>query len=1054
MIHFRIATLAWFSCMLAMHLASAAEARYVARFSDGSRHEGNNLVNWHETNAQPQLEGRSLWDANNPFRWLRDRTLAPGPEPSAFVELVTGDRFPGTVTVYEAVGDDYDPLPSHFLVEPTCTLRPPQEAKDSTIRIVSSSVRRIVWQRRERSRYQPGTLLMRDGRTLAYRAIRFDDGAASILTAEGNRRVPFNEIAEAHLPTTDLWQAYVQELAILSPQGNSRLYQVETTEGLRITSSKDRLAIHTQGGGNEPHRWFHGLQPAWSLDVLWVPNETIWLRQSFAPHELPLSRLPLSDVKHVAALGKTGEPLQRDRNLALEPLRSGNKEWGFGFGCTTTTDLVFELPRGVKSLKGSAGLDRMAGKGGCAKAQVLWGAKDPAMVWESPVLVGSDQAVDFGPLPCPAPSERSKLVLRADALHIGRPAGADPFEVRDFVDWLDPILELDPAVLIPEVRQQITPTQPALAQWQVDNSLNAPAKAPKFESFLDKRARSPGRFRTGVVLEQALSLTRKFSPGPRDQWLVMFVTRPLNQGNEPRLEARIEGELVGEFKVPLGEGHVRPLAVPLVGYQSAERSEIEVKLTLHSEPSSGPVEFRSLRTTEQLPTLYRVFEEESHFAAVEGKEPSLDMGDTRFGVHALKVANGSAVRLTFPRPLRVRENPKWSEYRQLRFTLRKKGKGSVLLEFEGDGDRTRIVRYGSPKGAPPEQVKAFERDLPDEWMHDLTRDLYSDFGAFDASAVTIRVPDGDYALLDHIYLAGQWNDFEFINRAPSLETVNRKRDQALVDELLKKLKPSLISIDFGDGIVGDGVITSYQGDILTAGHLVRAPNREVKITLHDGKEVKGKTRGIFRDVDIGLVQIEGQGGYPALGVNHWMELGSQQFFVGAGRKQGAKAETLEGGALDLRRNFQGTAWTTLEIPSGVTGGVLVEQNGNPVGILTRYSPFGGAEFGLTYKLNEVDGRLKNGEVWGKWKAGFGPDFAMQVETKGSGPTVTKVEAAAQASGVQAGDVIAKVDGQEVRAIEDVYRALAERDPGHEAAFELQRSGQPVTAKIKLVPRRP
>lgn len=1046
--------------LLALAIAASsgwgAEPRYVARFSDGSRLEGNALVNWHEINAQPQLEGRSLLDPNNHFRWLRDRTLSPAPPPAAYVELVTGDRLPGNAVGYDALGDDYDPLPAHFLVEPLCTLRPPQEPSRTTLRIVATSVKRLVWQARERAKYQPGNLLLRDGRTVAFRAIRFEDGSVSALTSEGTRKVPFNEIAEAHLPAGDFWQRYLEELAVLSPQGTARLMQLETTDGLSITGSRDRMAIHAQGGGNEPQRWFHGLQPAWSLDILWVPNEKVWLRRSFASNEVALSRVPPSEVKHQSTLGKLGEPWQRDRNIAGEPLRSGGKEWGFGLGASTTTELTFDLPPGARSIRGSIGLDRLAGKGGCAKGVLSCGSKEVVRLWESPVLQGSDAAHDFGPLPCPAPSERQKIVLRADALHVGRPAGADPLEIRDFVDWLDPLIEFDPAIWLPQTRQKLSSALPALASWHVDVDGATAGKPPRFEPFMEKGAPQPGRFRTGVVLEQPLVVSRKMTPTARDQWLMVHVTRPNNVGNEPRVEAHIEGELVGEFKVPVNEGKVRPLAVSLVGYQDAKRPEIDVKLTLFSEPSSGPVEWRSLRTAEQLPTLYRVFEEENHFRSIEGPAPALDAGDGRFGVQSLKLSAGSVAEIKFDRPLRIRENPNWGEYRQLRFSLRKKGKGYVLIELQGKGDQRRVLRYGSTKDAPAEPVKAHDRDLPEEWVFDFTRDLIGDFGAFDLEGITLRVPDGEYALFDHIYLAGQWDDLSLITKTPSLEMVNRKRDKAIADDLVKKIKPFVALIDFGEGRIGNGVLTNYNGELLTVGHLLVAPNREVKIKLADGKEIKGKTRGIWRDVDIGMVAIEPAGGYPPIAVNNWMELGTQQLCVAAAHRQGAKLDALEGSAVDLRRIFRGTAWTTFEIPQGLTGGPLVEQNGQLVGILTRHSPFGGAEYGLTLKLNEVEARLRNGEVWGKWKSAMGPVFGFEADSVPQGAQVVTVDPAgpAMAAGIQKGDIVAKVDGQPTRGIEDLYAILAERDAGHEAAVDLIRNGQPVAVKIKLAPRTP
>jgi hypothetical protein len=79
--HLRL--LACLALALVASFAWAAEPRYAARFADGSRLDGNALVNWHEINAQPQLEGRSLLDPNNHFRWLRDRTLSPAPLPAA-----------------------------------------------------------------------------------------------------------------------------------------------------------------------------------------------------------------------------------------------------------------------------------------------------------------------------------------------------------------------------------------------------------------------------------------------------------------------------------------------------------------------------------------------------------------------------------------------------------------------------------------------------------------------------------------------------------------------------------------------------------------------------------------------------------------------------------------------------------------------------------------------------------------------------------------------------------------------------------------------------------
>jgi S1-C subfamily serine protease len=1034
----------------------AAEARYVARFSDGSRHEGNALTNWHDDSGQPQLEGRSLLEAGNPFRWLRDRTQSPGPEPNAYLEMVTGDRLPGSVVSYQSTGEWYDPAPAHFVVEPQTPLRPQQAATHSTVRVLASYVKRIVWQRREAARFQPNSLLMRDGRTINYRAIRFDDGFVSILAAEGNQRIAFQEIAEAHLSPGDFWQRYLEELAVLSPEGTSRLYQLETTDGLIVTGSKERLAIYHHTNAGDPKYWVHGLQPAWSLDILWIPNEKVWLRRSFAPHEVPLSRLPVSNVEHRSVLSRMSEPVRRDRNLEQEPLRSGGKEWGFGLGTTTTTEIAFELPPGAKSLRGSIGLDRLAGKGGCARGEILIGAATPQKIWESPVLVGSEAAHDFGPLSFPAPAESQRLILRADAMHVGRPAGADPFEVRDFVDWLDPILEFDAAVLQATVREKLTSAMPVWSQWNVALPIAAD-KPPKFESFRDKFAASPGRFRFGTILEQPLALTRRLALSPQDQWLVMHVSRPVAQGSEPRLEVRIGGELVGDFKVPLNEGQVRPLAVPLLGYHGGQQAEIDVQLTLHAEANAGSIEWRSLRTAEQLPFLYRVFEEENRFAPLTGEAPTLDKGEPTYGVKALRMAAGSSARIEFDRPLRIRDNPTAGEYRLFRFHLQKHGKGHVLVEFEGQGDRgpRRALRVGPLMDPPPEQVALQDAELTQDWIM-FQRDLFSDLGSFDIHAITLHVPDGEYALWDHIYLAGRWDDLEQILKAPSPELLHRKVDAAVTEELLAAAKPFVVLVDFGDGRIGNAVITKGGGEMLSAGHLVQAPNRDVTITLPDGSEVQGKTLGIAREFNLGMLKIDPAGSYQALGMNTWAEPSTQHYYLALSHAKGKKVEEPEAKLVDLRRVFQGTLWTTYRPANGLCGGALVNKEKQLAGILTRYSPFGGAEYASMQKVNEIEERLRNGEVWGKWRDGTGPALGFSSQPHADGAKVTAIEPGGPAAeaGLMAGDLVTKFDSQATRGPADIFAAIAERDPGHEATLEVLRNGQPVALKLKLAPRMP
>src|SRR4030095_16024505 len=186
----------------------------------------------------------------------------------------------------------------------------------------------IVWQRRGRQPYQPGTAILRDGRMLVYRAVRFHSGQCHLLLPEGgDQRVAWSDLAELHLPAVDAWDAWYDELVQLCPNIETRLYQVETTSGLVATASLARWVPRFEGNSAEPDRWVHGIQPAWSLDILWIPCREMVFRRSWRPREAPLSRL-------MATMSRTNRTASAAVNASClgGPLRSQTLEFGWGLG--------------------------------------------------------------------------------------------------------------------------------------------------------------------------------------------------------------------------------------------------------------------------------------------------------------------------------------------------------------------------------------------------------------------------------------------------------------------------------------------------------------------------------------------------------------------------------------------------------------------------------------------------------------------------------------------------------------------------------------------------
>jgi hypothetical protein len=437
-------------------LAAERSSPYVAMLSSGQRIESEHLRNWHVTGAMPHLGTKSLLDAADPFHWLRFRDRQLADEPEAFVEFTSGDRLPGIVVDYHAGDRGTNPTqPPHLVVRVSAAFEPPYNKPMPEIRILPQFVRRIVWQRLPGISHRPGTALYRDGRSLSFRALRWRNREVHVLTPSGDSQLNWNELAELHLPSVNTWVAWFDQLAALCSASDVRLLQVETTSGLVVTTSVARAAARFEGNSADPSRWVHGLGPAWSLDLLWIPLRDIVTYRSFATNEVPLSQIAPQKVTQRGLA--TSPPVQVDRSTVGSPLRSRTQEFGWGFGVLGGTELAFELPTGVRSIRTSVCLDRAAGEGGCIQPRILGSDGEVAELkplWKGPVLVGSDNVIDSDVIHL---SRVQTLVLQIDATPKLRPRGADPLGIRDYANWCDPLLELDPAVVQAELGKRSMP---------------------------------------------------------------------------------------------------------------------------------------------------------------------------------------------------------------------------------------------------------------------------------------------------------------------------------------------------------------------------------------------------------------------------------------------------------------------------------------------------------------------------------------------------------------------------------------------------------------------
>jgi hypothetical protein len=666
---------------------SADDNRYTAVFSDGSRIAGGHLTEWGNNN-QPKLNGRPLFDQSNHIRWLKKETVERTSQPNAFVEFVGGDCLPARVIGFGGGTTlEFGELPAHLLVEPTVMLTWPEGTQTSRLRVLTRWLRRIVWERRSSDQYEPGTLYFKDGRQLAFRSIRFNKAGASVLTDAERREVRFSDLAELDMPRVDWWDAYFDQVALLTPDCKTRLTRIETLDGLKVTTSADRFQPMVWGDQNNPDCWFHAVQPAWSLDPLWVRHARVLERRFFGPHEVPLSLIEPSDVKLRSALSAGWRP-QVDRNVQGGPLVGGGQEAGWGLGMHAYTEMHFPLPGIVQSFRSRVGLDHVVGKGGCARAIVYANQVEAEPLFRSKHLIGSEETVDTGSLAVTGGKD-AELILVAHPAHADRPEGADPFDIRDVVDWLEPQVNLDLNALRTDVRRRLMGLLPGWNGWTLSGGgdeklvwLN------RWDGANSRDRRFHLEFRPR---EASFTLTRKLTIEPDQNWLMLYADRNPdgNQTSPTQMIVRIDGKQAGDYAdLP---ARWQSTAPQVISVEALHNRTVTLEVRFVTRGDKSFVDWRSIALVDKLPGLAEVFED-SPLPPIELKANSGQNAVVSLncfsGSACIKVA-GNKDRVTLTNlNLPIRENPRFGEYRYICFAWRKQGGQQIAmdLEFASGGD--------------------------------------------------------------------------------------------------------------------------------------------------------------------------------------------------------------------------------------------------------------------------------------------------------------------------------------------------------------------------------
>ncbi|WP_423228568.1 DegQ family serine endoprotease [Pseudaquabacterium inlustre] len=254
--------------------------------------------------------------------------------------------------------------------------------------------------------------------------------------------------------------------------------------------------------------------------------------------------------------------------------------------------------------------------------------------------------------------------------------------------------------------------------------------------------------------------------------------------------------------------------------------------------------------------------------------------------------------------------------------------------------------------------------------------------------------------------------------------------------------------------VGSGFILSADGFIMTNAHVVDGAD-ELIVTLTDKREFKAKVIGLDKRTDVAVVKIEATG-LPAVKLGDVGKLKVGEWVLAIGSPFGLE-NTVTAGIVSAKQRDTGDylpfIQTDVAINPGNSGGPLINMRGEVVGINSQIYSRSGGFMGISFAIPideagrvadqlRAHGRVIRGRI-GVSITAVTKDVAESIGLgKPVGALVRAVEAGGPAdkAGLEAGDIITKVDGKPVEKSGDLPRIVGATKPGSKAVLQVFRRG--------------
>ncbi|MEZ5530211.1 MAG: DegQ family serine endoprotease [Porticoccaceae bacterium] len=267
---------------------------------------------------------------------------------------------------------------------------------------------------------------------------------------------------------------------------------------------------------------------------------------------------------------------------------------------------------------------------------------------------------------------------------------------------------------------------------------------------------------------------------------------------------------------------------------------------------------------------------------------------------------------------------------------------------------------------------------------------------------------------------------------------------------------------------GSGVIINADdGIVMTNYHVIKGAD-EVQVSLEDGRSFTAEVKGSDPELDIAILQIKADDLVAVpLGDSSALEVGD--FVVAIGNPFGLGQTVTTGVVSALGRTglgiegYENFIQTDASINPGNSGGALVNLRGELVGINTAILAPSGGNVGIGFAIPvnmaraSLEQIVEHGEVK-RGQLGIGiqditPELREAFELKNGqqGVLVTGVsdDSPAEKAGIQSGDVIIAVDGEETSSAGQLRSQIGVKAIGDKVRLTVIRDGKEKKVDVKV-----